>query len=697
MVYLGLSHARALTPISDPIHVRFELNLFDRVLVDSPYFQRLHFILQSSTNFVSFPSNKNTRFPHSLGVSHIAGRQFSKGLSQSSTNDLTSFLHNAGDFISRLSRKIHIQGTAPPFTSGTSIFNNYEKGRSATISGLAGFLHKPLLRTEEDKRVDTADKFGKDEFPASFIVDTYWQALRLCSLMHDIGHLPMSHAFEAALHETTNLLGKFRAAEVVKEFAEEYDKRRADFTGFLGLKNQERFTIFFSELMNVEPDSIRNSIFLKAFHEIRGIYIYNKFISDTLPIISEELDWSYREEINQYAELVFYLSIAIILSTSVAPHAGGKGDISDYAFLYSIRKIFDGEVDADRLDYTLRDCLGAGSKLGTFDLERVISNSVLLKKDGNNIFSFGFYFRAISGIEQFYEQRYSSYKYIIFHRTASRSNKCLEALIALLLTYSFKYKSSDITNILVNYRYLKRGDEELGLLPPHEEALQSIDDSSLRTMLFEIRRLLSRVEITSPPKDVYSREAMISHIKNLLEIVLLRQFQHVYTAFKNISSREVVVMAMPNLKDDLPLQDNFLDFIWDNRSEIIDEARKDCLKFESDGSVHPTLLVADQVAPKLPPAERNRKSAFEDEIWILTGAGKRQTLASTSASVRAAPMRFNSERQLRIYFVSENIKSKRNLIKALEGHLIDLLRRQWHAFASSNSSASIQPFTKGDH
>ena len=43
-------------------------------LIDTPLFRRLHFIKQLSHAFVAYPSAIHTRFEHSLGCMHLAGK-----------------------------------------------------------------------------------------------------------------------------------------------------------------------------------------------------------------------------------------------------------------------------------------------------------------------------------------------------------------------------------------------------------------------------------------------------------------------------------------------------------------------------------------------------------------------------------------------------------------------------------------------
>ena len=60
--------------IKDPVHGYIELNKQEIDIVDSPEFQRLRRLRQLSAAFLTYPGAEHTRFHHSLGVLHIAGK-----------------------------------------------------------------------------------------------------------------------------------------------------------------------------------------------------------------------------------------------------------------------------------------------------------------------------------------------------------------------------------------------------------------------------------------------------------------------------------------------------------------------------------------------------------------------------------------------------------------------------------------------
>lgn len=62
--------------IMDPVHGGFRIYDHELAVIDQPLFQRLRFIKQNDVATLVFPGALHTRFQHSLGVMHIAGRVY---------------------------------------------------------------------------------------------------------------------------------------------------------------------------------------------------------------------------------------------------------------------------------------------------------------------------------------------------------------------------------------------------------------------------------------------------------------------------------------------------------------------------------------------------------------------------------------------------------------------------------------------
>jgi len=62
------------TQIHDPIHNVITITPLMKTIIDTPEFQRLRELKQLGATYFVFPSATHTRFEHSLGVSHLAGK-----------------------------------------------------------------------------------------------------------------------------------------------------------------------------------------------------------------------------------------------------------------------------------------------------------------------------------------------------------------------------------------------------------------------------------------------------------------------------------------------------------------------------------------------------------------------------------------------------------------------------------------------
>ena len=60
--------------IKDPIHKDIKISDFEMNLIDTKYMQRLRNIKQLGPTNLVYPSAVHTRFEHSIGVMHLAGK-----------------------------------------------------------------------------------------------------------------------------------------------------------------------------------------------------------------------------------------------------------------------------------------------------------------------------------------------------------------------------------------------------------------------------------------------------------------------------------------------------------------------------------------------------------------------------------------------------------------------------------------------
>lgn len=698
---LGLSHPRAITRVSDPIHGTIPLTIFDRDFVDRPDFQRLHFVLQQSVNFVAFPSNKNTRFPHSLGTAHTVGRMFSNALSNAGNIDLSAFLNDAADLIERVTGKLYDGqggGVDTERVVHSAVLEGLSQAHSASISGRSGFLHTPLmpregkrLAEEPSARIDTEDKVGSNKLmSAAFVIDTYWQALRLYALAHDVGHLPMSHAFEVALQAFTTVSDGYKPQHNGPVASKLYEQARNKYQGKL---DEDSLNDFLTSILDVTRARIKASIGQKELHEVRSYAILSSYLKDQqrltagygdfLPITDSKdvpatigSNW-----LDEYCRVIHHLALCIIYS--YIAHKGRRTtEPTPTRFLYAMRQLVDGQVDGDRLDYTLRDCRSAGANFGEFDLDRVIRDTLLLQRrneEGNatGVFAFGFGPRAVPGIEQFFESRYQGYRYLVHHRTASRANVTIQLLLQKLFEYAYRYPDSRCASVMWRLGFVDMKEDENGqvalweILPGGDGDGETLDDASLRVLMKRCRAILRREGNFDQLRDESEeRWRRAKQLDTLIELLLFRALEHTETLFK--SKTVTSYLTELDIKD-RETQINFTKQIAApdpliRISREINESLNDGTLADEIGVDEPLLFCAERTAPKCFRAKVLEEHVHEEFTWIADPSGTMQSIDHGQAAPTLKTMEASRQDNLglRFYLIGRDIKANPNVVQKVE-------------------------------
>ena len=148
--------------IRDPVHGYVTLSRGECTLVDTPLLQRLRHIVQNGPGRLVYPSLLGTRFEHTIGVMHVAGRILDSALAENEE---------------------------PPRSPIRDEFLQ-AAGYDLRIAGLETDVGNTQATAAELRRV-----------------------LRVAALFHDCGHLPLSHTLEKAFASVwTELRSPWQAA-----------------------------------------------------------------------------------------------------------------------------------------------------------------------------------------------------------------------------------------------------------------------------------------------------------------------------------------------------------------------------------------------------------------------------------------------------------------------------------------------------
>ena len=165
--------------LNDSIHGLISLSEYEKRIISSIGFNRLHDVYQNSTVYLTFPTNRTKRFEHSIGTMKLCSDMFFSSILNASSESLTRFFEIFNDEYMKIIKEI-------------------AKNRELCDLKLGG------------RRPDSIPKIELDKFRHSLIphnvLDKFEivqllliQSIRAAALLHDIGHPPFSHIVEYAL------------------------------------------------------------------------------------------------------------------------------------------------------------------------------------------------------------------------------------------------------------------------------------------------------------------------------------------------------------------------------------------------------------------------------------------------------------------------------------------------------------------
>lgn len=462
--------SKEVSPIKDIVHGYIPLSPLEKIVIDSRQFQRLHFVLQNSSTYTAYPTNKNSRFSHSLGVAHVAGKMFESALKNASQESLNEALTHMARFIDDFN--------ATPQYSREDLHAQWRRS--------VGYQTPFQMTIEESGNKKTGAEAAYSYWGPLFLINTFGSALRVCGLVHDIGHLPMSHIFESALEELELLFDRYQDPPAVVE-----NYRKSSHNLESEIFSPERRTKD-AQLQNlcraigVDLPHIDLLTGTLPVHEKLSLQIFDRIASDVAASSDQD---------KHYVKLVFHIAQAILLSNKEMSKKFGATGMNP--LLVGLREIISGELDADRIDYTLRDPVESGVTDRRFDLERLLSEITLHFSETPKRFRICVGYKALSAVETVFHNRFLNYRFIIYHHSVVRMNCVLEEIIRQLIRICFVDAQSKVASILEGHGLVKIVDQyDPGkniLFPDFHRRI--IDESWLRSLLMAVTMEIESAKI----------------------------------------------------------------------------------------------------------------------------------------------------------------------------------------------------------
>ncbi len=385
--------------ILDPLHGDVKLSEVEKWIIQQPIFTRLRRVKQNTFLYYVFPSANHTRFEHSIGVMHLAGKIF--------------------------------DSCKENFATGK------KKKEKYSIKGETSFFDLNNLGDREE---------------------VFYQELRLAALLHDIGHGPLSHLFDEFAISKDVFLNIVKSSSVISRYHSGFEK-----------------------LINANKEKVEHEIISCAFiflliDELKKENLNNvhKF-SDSIKKNIEDLS----------AERIVKL---------IEPDFEDLLDYSDsqdnnYTLFFS-RIITAFPIDADRMDYLLRDSYFSGVTYGIYDINRIFSSFMATVND--NVVYLTYKESGLDSMLRFIQSRSHLYNQVYFHKT----NRSANSMLAYATTSSREknVKLLDKSKTLKDLRdfYIKNGDEIfLGYTIKKEVIKNQVEKEVLDELLN--RKLFKRV------------------------------------------------------------------------------------------------------------------------------------------------------------------------------------------------------------
>lgn len=430
----GLLMEKKLKQVTDSIHGTIYLSDLESELISTPYFYRLHDIYQSSTVYMTFPSNRTKRYEHSLGTMKLAGQILFSSVANANTETKDTLFSKLKLYYGQIIEKfingedsnLYFSKCKEKIEELFDVIEN-NKGNIDEI-GFNDYIIESFKSGEfNDAALDYYQYYPTECVTISenenieyiFLYRCLLQAVRIVALFHDVGHPPNSHIIEKVLEELFETVSKSDKYTWNKEKRKEFIRCLQPFFSKEQSKAFKSRRIFSnSSLISAQP------------HERIGLGLLSYAVNDVVPQKILDLVNSSFSESKIITNILYYITVvefvfAILTETN--------------SFFKSFHKIIDGIVDADRLDYIVRDSQNSGVDWGKIPYERIINSAKLfcLDKDNNGIifkedekvFVVSYPQKISDDIEDLLLVRYKIFARINFHHRCMKTSVALQAAV----------------------------------------------------------------------------------------------------------------------------------------------------------------------------------------------------------------------------------------------------------------------------
>ena len=440
--------------INDSVHGLVRLTAYEKKILCSPEFNRLHDVYQNSTVSMTFPANRTKRFEHSIGCMYLASEMFYRAVLNSDDGTLDTFFSEFGKEMQEIQKSLDKEKIA-------NVIKSVIINQDVCLCDDA-YLDTPDWKDLLDVSVGYTDGSLipynlKEKYRIVYLI--LIQSLRAAALLHDVGHPPFSHIVESAINKAKNDVSDARRLLSGEDFEKTF--------------NPERLKVFENALNSIKPGS--------QLHEKMGFAISRNVLSE---IVTDNRNSNNKE----YACTSFFEQTVMLCTLKI---------LSDEGYFKYVHAVIDASLDCDRLDYVVRDYRGSGINAGDLDYKRIFNELKLIykaEKSESGKPRFCIPAKAIGAVENFLKKRCNLYMDVIYHHRVIKTDMLLEDVVYRLILKYLKEKAREESSGFDRRITVATPDDISGLWTPltgatrqeRAEKLTQWNDSWLMVLLRRI-------------------------------------------------------------------------------------------------------------------------------------------------------------------------------------------------------------------
>lgn len=492
---------KKLRQVTDNIHGTIFLSSLESDLISTPYFYRLHDIYQSSTVYMTFPSNRTKRYEHSLGTMELASSILFSAVSnasQDTRDELFKRLRHYFEAVFDLAICQSGNQVAPYFTKYRNkideVFAGKDLGldidtmiqnimsidiRKAVVNGC--FADSALEQYQYYQlNMEREGNDAQDSVDNLFLYRCLLQAVRIVALFHDVGHPPFSHIIEAVLEQ------------LYKESLDDNcgwnkTRRHAFQKALKPYATEDPLEAYKCQTLYSNSSSVEAHL-----HERIGLSMLQSAINDVIPELLSDVIDSSKENCCKIASILYYVFVVEL--------AMGMLTEKDLSFK-SFHKIVDGPLDADRMDYIMRDSLNSGVDWGKIPYKRLINSNKLVYlshdadgkelADENRPFIIAYPRKITDDIVDLLLTRYKIFARINFHHRCMKTAVALQSAVAELAEDYLRSDNNNEINADINILWsaldMGVGDRKIRIIQWNDSWLISVLHKALVKLIADNR------------------------------------------------------------------------------------------------------------------------------------------------------------------------------------------------------------------